>query len=111
MVLTGFNKPHDPGHRPDNNAAGRGGKIGLTLFFLVFFLMGSLFELFIARDLLATVKRHTWQTVPCTLLQSQVKETEDSDHPYALQVKYEYQYDDCSYQADSYAMDYRGSDS
>ncbi|KPK37950.1 MAG: hypothetical protein AMJ65_13515 [Phycisphaerae bacterium SG8_4] len=111
MVVTDFREQIDPGRKRDNKVAGTGGRIGLTLFFLVFFLMGSVFELMIAREFLARVKRHTWQGVSCTMLQSQVKETSDSDHPYALEVQYEYQYGGRSYQADCYSMDYRGSDS
>jgi len=111
MVLADANQQYGSGHRRDNNTARTGGKIGLTLFFLVFFLMGSFFELMIVREFLTRIKRCTWQEAPCAMLQSQVEETGNSDRPYALQVKYEYQYEDRSYQADSYAMDYRGSDS
>lgn len=111
MVLLDTEQQNDSGRRRDNNAARTGGKVGLTLFFLVFFLMGSLFEVFVAREFLARIKRYTWQKVPCAVLQSQVEETGDSDHPYALQVRYEYKYEGRAYQADSYATDYRGSDS
>jgi hypothetical protein len=111
MAITNFYGQGDPGCKRDGKVAGTGGKIGLTLFFLVFFLMGSLFEVLIARDFLARVKRRTWQSVLCTILQSRVKETDDSDHPYVFQVQYEYQYKGRSYKADSYAVDYRGSDS
>ncbi len=111
MAITDFYEQDSPGRQHGGKVAGTGGKIGLTLFFLVFFLMGSLFEVLIARDFLARVKRRTWQTVPCTILQSRVEETNDSDHPYVLQVQYEYQYKGRSYQANSYALNYRGSDS
>ena len=49
--------------------------------------MGSFFELMITREFLARVKRHTWQGVSCTMLQSQVKEMGSSDQPYVLQVE------------------------
>ncbi|UCE50590.1 MAG: DUF3592 domain-containing protein [Phycisphaerales bacterium] len=111
MAVTDFPEQNDPGRKHDDKTMGIGGRIGLTLFFLVFFLVGSLFELMIAREFWARVKRLTWQSVSCTILQSRVEETDDSEHPYVLQIRYEYQYEGRSYQADSYAVNYRGSDS
>jgi hypothetical protein len=101
---------HDRAGR-HNTVAGTGGKLGLTLFFLVFFLMGSLFEVVIAREFLARVKQRTWRAAPCTITESQVVETGNDDNPYALQVAFNYQYEGHSYQSNTYASQYRGSDS
>lgn len=111
MAIKDFNKRNHSVRNQKKKGAGAGGKIGLTLFFLVFFLMGSLFEVMIARDFLARVKRRTWQRVPCTILQSRIEEKDDSDHPYVFQVQYQYQYQGRTYQTDQYAVDYNGSDS
>jgi hypothetical protein len=91
--------------------AGIGGKLGLTLFFLVFFLMGSLFEVLIAREFVARVKQRTWRSVPCTITESKVLEKGGDDNPYAFQVRFDYAYGGQSYQSDVYATQYSGSDS
>lgn len=83
MELADIKRQYGLGHRRGNTAAGIGDKVGLTLFFLMFLLMGSLFEVLIAREFLAGIHRYTWETVLCTMLESQVKETGDSDHSYA----------------------------
>ena len=75
MAIAGFRRQNDAGFKRENKVTGAGGKIGLTLFFLVFFLMGSFFELMIARQFLARVKRHTWQGVSCTSMNSTEKHT------------------------------------
>ncbi len=94
-----------------NTVARTGGKLGLTLFFMIFFLMGSLFEVMIAREFLARVKQRTWHAVACTITESQVVETGNDDPPYAFQVAYNYHYEGHSYQSNTYASQYRGSDS
>lgn len=94
-----------------NIVARTGGKLGLTLFFMVFFLMGSLFEVMIAREFLARAKQRTWRAVPCTITESQIVETGDNDNPYAFQVAFNYQYEGHSYMSNAYASQYRGSDS
>lgn len=111
MIIKNLRGCIDPRYKRNSKIPGTGGRIGLTLFFLVFFLIGSFFELMTAREFLVRVKRHVWQGVSCKMLQSLVEETADSDHPYVLRVQYEYQYGGRSYQAASYAIGYRGSDS
>ena len=74
----------------DKNEAGTGSKIGLTLFFLVFFLMGSFFEVLVAKEFLARAQRYTWKTRSCTIQHSQVAETNTNKTPYIFIVQYHY---------------------
>jgi hypothetical protein len=97
--------------RGDNNRAGTGGKLGLTLFFMFFFLMGSFFEVMIAREFMTRLKQRTWRSTPCTIHSSRAAETQDTDNPYAFRVRFEYQVQGQSRQSETYATHYRGSDS
>ena len=84
-----------------------GGRIAATLFFLVFFLMGSLFVAVIVGDALRQAAVWLWPEVECTILDSGVEETGDDKSPYRPRVLFEYQVDGRSYRGGAVS---RGAD-
>lgn len=58
-----------------------------SLFFLAFFLMGSLFEFFVIREFVAILRTYSWQQTPCRILSSEVV---SEDNRYRCFVRYEY---------------------
>lgn len=112
MAASGFNiRFGRRGRGRDNKPPGVVGKLGLSLFFLMFFLMGSLFEVLIARDFLQRVQRRFWKTASCTILKTEIEEERGSENPYKLAIQYDYQYQGISYRSNTYALKYEGSDS
>lgn len=103
-----FGRRHERGR---NQPLTWGGRIGGTLFFLVFFLMGSFFEVMVAREFLQRIQRYTWEKVPCRIMTSQVDERGPRDRPYSLVVAYAYEYGGKPYQGSVYAAGYRGENS
>lgn len=75
------------GRRQDSFA----GKLGATLFFLIFFGMGLLFEVFIIREVVAVANRRSWPVINCRILESSVRQESNSQNPYKFAVKFEYQ--------------------
>jgi len=90
--------------------AGVVGKLGLTLFFFVFFAMGSLFEVFIVREFGRAVGQRSWKKVPCQIVVSEVQERSDSERPFALVVSYEYEYGGRTYTGTAYKRGYTASE-
>ncbi|OHB63017.1 MAG: hypothetical protein A2Y77_10730, partial [Planctomycetes bacterium RBG_13_62_9] len=68
-----------------------GGRVGLSLFFLFFLGMGSLFEVLILREFGRAVGQRVWMKVPCRIVLSEVWENR-GESPYALNIRYEYDY-------------------
>jgi len=95
---------------PAGRAIGTGGKFGVSLFFLFFFAMGSLFEVLIVREFARALGQRSWREVPCRVVVSEAKERGDSDKPYAFDVRYEYEYDSLRRTSSSYTRSYRGSE-
>jgi hypothetical protein len=58
-----------------------------TLFFLAFFSMGSLFEVFVIREFVVILRTYSWQQTPCRILSSEVVSNEGD---YRFAVRYEY---------------------
>jgi len=58
-----------------------------SLFFLAFFLMGSLFEVFTIREFVVILRTYSWQQTPCRILSSEVVSNEGD---YRFAVRYEY---------------------
>jgi len=78
------------------------GRLGLTLFFLLFFTMGSLFELFVVRAFWHTLAQRTWKKTPCTIVSSEVQERTARDAPFAWAVSYRYTHEGQSYTNSGY---------
>ena len=84
------------------------GRLGLSLFFLFFFAMGSLFEVFILHEFARAMGQRSWKPVPCTIVASEVRE--DGQSPYAVAVGYQYEYDGQGYSSSAYKRGYSASD-
>ncbi len=97
MVGMSFHGRKDGGKSP--SVAGR---LGLTLFFLFFFGMGSLFELFLIRGFVQTLGQRAWKKTPCTIISSEVQERGESDSPFAFAVNYRYTHKGQSYTGSKY---------
>ena len=79
----------------------------MTLFFAVFFAMGSLFTAFIVRDAAKACASRTWPTAPATILESAVKEDGDN---HRFTVRYRYEYERRQFESVTYQHSYTGSD-
>ncbi len=86
------------------------GKLGASLFFFVFFAMGSLFEVFIVREFARAVGQRFWTRTPCRIVQSKIEDRNDNEEPCAFVVRYEYAYGGQTYEGSSYRRNYSGSE-
>ncbi len=68
------------------------GRLGLSLFLLVFLAMGTFFELFIVREFVRALGQRVWSKAPCTIVSSEVQERDDRSTPFAFAVRYEFHY-------------------
>jgi hypothetical protein len=68
---------------------GVAGRIGISLFFLVWLAIPTAMLVFIARDTWKNAQTWRWREVQCTIIRSDV-ETSGSDGNYAFQVEYTY---------------------
>jgi len=94
----------------DNKPAGLGGKLGISLFFLLFFTAGSFFEVMIVREFGQAVSQRFWQKVSCRIIHSEVAERDDSERPYAFAVRYEYEFGGQTRTATAYKRTEKGSE-
>jgi len=85
------------------------GRSALSLFFLVFFAMGSLFEVLILREFGRAVGQRSWKPVPCTLVASEVREV-GGESPYVAAVSYQYEYGGQRHSGSAYKRGYSASD-
>ncbi len=76
-----------------------GGKGCLTLFFLVFFLMGSAFTIIIIGEAVRQSAVWFWPETECTVISSGVEETGDDSEPYQPTVVFEYRVDGRTYES------------
>jgi hypothetical protein len=88
---------HDSAGKP----ASIPGRVGLSLFFLFFFAMGSLFEAFILREFGRAAGQRSWKRVPCTIVASEVQEV-GGESPYAAAISYQYDYGDRRHSGSAY---------
>ena len=86
------------------------GKVGISLFFFVFFGMGLVFEVLIIREFGKAVGQRFWRKTACTILASDIEEKPRSDTPYTFTVSYEYEFNSKKYTSAVYKRGYSGSD-
>ncbi len=96
--------------RGSGKPAGAGGRLGLSLFFFIFFAMGSLFEVFIVREFGRAVGQRSWKKVPCTIASSEVLERNDSEEPFAFIVQYKYECGGRPHTGSAYKRRYSATD-
>lgn len=78
------------------------GKLGLSLFFLVFLGMGLLFEVLIFHELAVEVNSYFWPKVECVVTASSVQEPSGDSRQYFFKIQYEYNYHGKAYQSDQF---------
>ena len=98
------------GRNNGSQAPSVAGRLGLSLFFFLFFAMGSLFELFLVREFGRVLAQRAWQRVPCTVAGSEVQEQRDNKTPYVFAVQYRYEHAGESFTGSTYKRNYSGSD-
>lgn len=90
----------------------KAGKIFLTLFLSIFFIMGMFTLVAVVIDSWRLVESYTWSKVPCVIEASRaVDRPSRSDAPYHFEVSYRYRVDEVDYRSDVYTRKYDGSDS
>jgi len=105
MVRFNFSRRSDHGR-----ASGLIGKLGISLFFLFFFALGTFFEVMIAREFVKVLAQRAWKAHACTILSSGVEDKGRNDNPYVFAVRYEYEFGSKRYESRLYKRGYRGSD-
>jgi len=86
------------------------GRLGLSLFFLLFFAMGSLFEVFTVREFGRAMGQRAWKKTPCRIVSSEVQEHAGNKTPYLFAVSYQYEHANHSYTGSAYKRNYSESD-
>lgn len=84
-------------------------RLGLSLFFLFFFGIGSLFELLILHEFVRVAGQQAWKKTPCTIVACEVQERQEGDEPYVFTVRYQYEYEGQAYEGTGYRRGYNGS--
>jgi hypothetical protein len=101
-------------HRRSSGQGGKplgvGGKLGISLFFLLFFAMGMLFEVLTIREFGRVLGQRSWQRVPCRITRSGVQEQNDSEKPFVFATGFAYEYQGRSYTGSAYKRGYKGSE-
>lgn len=80
------------------------GRVGLSLFFVFFFLMGSLFTALIGHAFARAMGQRSWKSTPCTIIAGDVQDL-GGDSPYAFAVSYRYDYGGKPYSGSTYKRD------
>lgn len=90
------------------------GRMGQTLFFLVFLGMGLLFVVFIARETWLALRTRSWQPTSCLILSSEVDThagSRQENNFYRFVVSYRYTVDGREHTGSVYRHKYNGDDS
>jgi len=101
---------HGHSRSMEGRSPGRGGKLGLSLFFLLFFAAGSFFEIAMIREFGRALGQRSWQEVSCQVVRSKVAERNDREQPYSFAVRYEYTHNGQSRAGSVYKRGYTGSE-
>ncbi len=81
------------------------GKLGMSLFFLVFLGIGLFFFAAIGLTFWNAAAMFTWPAVDCQVTDSQLLHDPQEDQPYELQLTYTYRYESQEYQGHRYHRD------
>jgi hypothetical protein len=87
------------------------GKLLVSLFFFVFFAMGSLFLVFLLREYVREMATYRWHATPATVLANGVDKTDDDEEPYRLSLTYRYTFGGRDHTSSRVALDPDGSSS
>ncbi|MEO6434136.1 MAG: DUF3592 domain-containing protein, partial [Tepidisphaeraceae bacterium] len=75
-----------------NSGGGCAGRTIGVLFGLVFFGFGAFFLVLIVREAWSNWQTRSWTAVPCTILESTVRQDDDNRKPYRPYVRYRFQH-------------------
>lgn len=78
-----------------------------TLFFLAFFLMGSMFEVFVVREFVIILRTYAWRQTPCRILASEVVSNEGD---YRFAVRYEYTVGSATFVGEKFKRNFHNGD-
>jgi hypothetical protein len=88
----------DPGTSSRPGGISAAGKGCMTVFFLIFLAMGSIFTIVIIGEAIRETAVWFWPEVPCTILASGVEEIDDDSNPYQPSIHFSYQIDGRDYE-------------
>ncbi len=80
-----------------------GCKLGLTIFFLIFFLMGSLFLTLMGQEFCQCCAPYFWKETPCTIISSKIIPAKNSESDNEFKVQYNYRYKNRNYTCDKFS--------
>ncbi len=89
------NHVEHPEVTPGHSRSGCGslaGKLVGTVFFLVFFAVGSLFVVVLVREVTREAATYGWRATPATVISSGVERADDDDNPYRPTISYRYEF-------------------
>ncbi len=86
------------------------GRVGGTLFGLVFMAFGLFFTVMLLMAGLDAVRQHGWPSTTATVLSSSFSSDGPDEHPYRFVVHYRYQVDGGTYESSTYLSGYSGDD-
>lgn len=69
------------------------GKLFITVFFFIFFAVGTMFTVFVAGEVVRTISTYSWEQIPCVVLSSEIEETSDDEDPYQPKIHYRYDFE------------------
>jgi len=92
VVVMGTNRVPKLTIRSPRRATTTAAKVGTSLFFLVFAVMGGIFLVLIVRDFGERLATYRWQPTPCVMVSSlaQVRSTSERESGYEVSLKYRY---------------------
>lgn len=73
------------------------GRIGVTIFALVFLVAGCFFLVALSMDFWQRLQVRSWQPSQCRIISSEITEKVNNDPPYEFQVRYSYNYNNKRY--------------
>src|SRR5260221_8924870 len=86
---------------------GVGGRIFVTLFFLVFFGMGAVFVWLVAKESAAGLRTWTWARTECQIVRSSIRDTDQRGKrkgDFHVYVQYEYQIGAQTFRSDRFSL-------
>lgn len=86
---------------------GLGGRLFITVFFLIFFGMGSVFAWLVAREAVAGVRTWMWPKTECQIVRSSVRETDSRGRKtgdFSLYVEYQYAFQGQNFVSDRFRL-------
>jgi len=86
------------------------GKMGASLFFVVFLVLGLLFLVLLGHHLLRTAATYGWIEVPATVIHSAVINEADQENPFRVAVSFRYQWEGRERSSETYSLSTRRFD-